>query len=103
MQQICTYAGIPFIEKSLQWKDMSNNFGAEEEWFMTPECYFSSHWHLNALQSTGFHQLTTYAVDTNGEPTFEEIENVEYRNKCKEILATQMPYYKKILYHTLYL
>ena len=97
-QRFCNAAGIPFDEKSLQWNDLGEGFSGQEEWKETKFLEETQHWHKEAIRSTGFNaQVTSYAVDENNQPTFEEIENLEHRKFYQKIYEESLPYYKLFL------
>ena len=97
--QFCQYAKIPFKEESLSWQKLDGNFSLKNEWgcLYTPE--IASNWYDTAMASDGLkdENLTKYAVDEHGQPTFEEIENLEHRKVYKKLYDNNMPYYKLFL------
>lgn len=94
----CDYIGISFKEESMEWSNQVDQFCTTKEWEVSPLCSFSEKWNMDAVKSTGFSaKQYVYAVDEQGEPTFEEIENVEHRAFYKALYEENMPYYKLFL------
>ncbi|MFV0340637.1 MAG: hypothetical protein ACK5MA_08460 [Parachlamydiaceae bacterium] len=54
-------------------------------------------WHSDAINSDGFGKPSQYALDANGEPTFEEIANLKDREKVRAAYLEMLPFYEKIL------
>jgi len=98
VQKVCDYLNIPFKEESLQWKDISENFTTfeSEGWYTIELTECSKKWHGKAIRSTGFTEPGKYAVDTEGNPTFEEIENPKHKEICKRAYLDNLAFYKKI-------
>jgi hypothetical protein len=95
MKQVCNFIDIPFNDKIINWQahdDVSsqNVLGDDK-----PQA-ISAFWHSDALHSTQFHALTTYAVDHEGLPTFEEISDKSLRVKYQEVYKECLPYYEKL-------
>ncbi len=94
VQELCSYLSIPFIERSLQWKDISENFNSFEGWYTIELTDCAKHWHMDAIRSTGFTKPVQYAIDEKGNPTFEEIANPQHRQTCIKIYKENLSYYK---------
>lgn len=102
LTQFCYHTGIPFKEESLSWQQLGKDFSFKKEWNCDNPPHCASHWHDSAMASTGFEsRVTSYAVDEDGQPTFEEIENLEHRTFYKQLYDENLPYYKLFLdeYH----
>lgn len=92
---LCEKIGIPFKSESLHWSDLGENFDGKE-WNDRKDKKYLYHWHSDAIRSTRFKPLVSYAVDAQGKPTFEEVapENLS------EVIAMynlMMPYYWLLL------
>jgi len=97
MHQFCQSVDIPFIPEALQWKSLGSDFEGTQAWHQTKILSATQHWHDDAIMSTGFQKPREYEVDTQGNPTFSEIENPEDREVCKKAYEENMYYYKLIL------
>jgi len=99
VQKVCEYLEIPFKEESLHWEDISKNFTTFEEalgWYTIELTDCSKKWHKDAISSTGFTEPGRYAVNTDGQPTFSEIENENHRAICRKAYEENLVYYDKI-------
>jgi len=96
VRNFCSAVAIPFIPESLQWEDLSPHLGDTSEWYDTQLCRFTQHWNGRAVKTTAFEPLTSYKCDAQGVPTFEEIENAEYRQIYKNLYEKNMPYYVRL-------
>jgi len=99
IQKTCDYLNIPFKEQALHWKDISDNFTTFEDklgWYSLELTDCSKKWHEKAIKSTGFSPIEKYAVDAEGNPTFEEIENLKHREICKKAYEENLVFYDKI-------
>lgn len=93
----CKQVGIPFIESALAWPDLGDDFTGVIEWHETKKKTETHIWHGDAIHSTGFIPLKTYAADPSGNPTFEEIENPADRAACFEAYNFNKSYYERLL------
>lgn len=95
VQRICDYLQIPFIKESLSWENAESTFldFTDFGWYTIelPGC--SKHWHSSAIKSTRFSKLASYAVDKQGNPTFEEVENPQHRARCIDAYNKSISYY----------
>ncbi|MBS0606670.1 MAG: hypothetical protein AB7H48_08400 [Parachlamydiales bacterium] len=91
--QFCNYVGVPFDENSLTWPSLGENFSGYHEWHECKKTELTQHWHGNAIQSTQFGPLTTYQIDSQGNPTFSEIQDLSDREECKKAYIKALPYY----------
>lgn len=96
VQNFCKHIDIEFSPEHLHWNRLPENFDAFKEWNESKHQEYVDHWHGYAMMSTEFGKPAIYAVDAEGEPTFEEIENQESRNLCKKVYHEQLPYYEAI-------
>jgi hypothetical protein len=94
---ICDYLDIDFKEGSLAWSDLGTDFTGYEEWHENKLCNRTQLWHGEAIRSTGFTKPTSYTVDSNGIPTFAEIDNEEHRKMCMDISQENANYYTLLL------
>lgn len=92
----CDAVMIPFIPKSLEWENLFYHLENTTEWYDTSLCRFTEHWNSRAIKTTAFEKLPTYTCDAQGNPTFEEIANPEYRALYKKIYEENMPYYRQL-------
>ena len=98
VQCFCDAVKIPFKEESLYWDDLGDQFSAQNEWKDVKHKDKVQHWHREAIRSTGFGlPTTTYAVDHENRPTFEEIKNLEHRTAYQRIYDENMPYYRLLV------
>ena len=101
VSQFCQRVEIPFKEESLSWQKLDENFSFEHEWnwYHDKATQTANRWFDKAIESTGFtpEYLSNYAVDALGQPTFEEIENLEHRVFYKKISDDNLPFYKLFL------
>jgi hypothetical protein len=93
VKTFCTYVGVDFIENSLSWQNLGENFSGLQEWHEAKTADMTQHWHGKAIQSTQFERLPTYAVDDLGNPTFEEIMDSNDRKECEKAYRDSLPYY----------
>ncbi len=91
VEKFCLYTQIPFDEKQLRWDPLANSMPVDHVWNNT----VSSYWFDRALQSTTFEPITTYALDSKGEPTFDEISNAKHRELYRNMYNCSLPYYNK--------
>lgn len=96
IQHFCEHVSIPFEEEHLHRQSLGIDFDGHNEWHETKYKDKTHHWHGDAIMSTGIQKPTSYMIDEQGNPTFEEIENPDHRNACKKIYAEQFPYYQAI-------
>ena len=75
-KKICEYLKIPFKESMLHWKDLGEDFSGKEQWYETKHKEFTHHWHGDAIKSSGINKPSTYEVDSQGNPTFSEVDVV---------------------------
>ncbi|HSX04604.1 MAG TPA: hypothetical protein VLG76_07750 [Rhabdochlamydiaceae bacterium] len=94
VRRFCDYVKIPFIESSLSWKNLGEDFKGNEEWHEGKMPGLVQHWHGNAIQSTRFETLRSYETDALGNPTFSEIENQADRQECERAYRHHLPYYQ---------
>jgi hypothetical protein len=88
---MCEYLKIAMIPESLTWNKIEGEAEVaafQKELHNTQNFKSFLLWHRTALESTGFGKLPSY-----GEPTFEEIEDVELREAFKEEYLKNLPYY----------
>lgn len=100
VQSFCDQCNISFKEDALLWQDLGDTFLGTEEWHELKKSDRTHYWHSNAIRSTGFSQPSHYEVDSLGEPTFSEVENLEHRTICIEAYKENLNYYNLML-HTL--
>jgi hypothetical protein len=94
LEQFFTKLDLPFLEESLSWQDLGNDFTGTAEWHEIKTKNDAQHWHKEAIHSSGFGSLPHYKVDSNGEATFEEIENREDREVCKKVYQDNLIFYQ---------
>lgn len=95
VQSLCHFLNVPFKKEALNWADASSNFISFEQWgwytIELTDC--SKAWHMEAIKSTGFTKPETFAIDYQGNPTFEEIENPHHREICIQAYKENLVYY----------
>jgi len=101
IKQFCEHIGIEFKPAALSWPSLEHsNFDVAKEWSEVKYPEFVSHWHGDAMNSTGFAKPQSYEVDQDGNPTFSEVQNAEHREMCRTIYYDQLQYYQLICkYH----
>ena len=94
VQQICDYLKIPFIESSLQWKDLSADFKnfSDYGWYTIELTDCAKHWHMDAIKNTRFSKPLTYETE-GGKPTFKEIKNEKHQQICMQAYEENKKYY----------
>jgi len=97
LRKLCSELDIPFSEKQLAWKPLGDRFA--EEWLELKTPSKAIHWHQKAIDSCGFEKPTSYELDPNGVPTFEEVEDLEQKNLCKQTWMENLPLYEEIDAH----
>ncbi len=88
----CNHVGISFKPESLTWEDLGSEFTGHK-WRDGKISEAVQHWHGNAIRSTCFVPLKTAETDSDGTPTFIEIENLEDRAACHDAYLYSSPYY----------
>lgn len=101
IRRFCNHVGIPFDPKSLTWDDLGSDFNGIQEWHESKLVELTQYWHDNAIHSTGFGKPASYKLDSQGQPTFEEITNPKHRQLCIEAYQENLPYYQMLVekYH----
>jgi len=92
VKDFCEKAEVPFIQKSLSWKPLTENKALGDY------CRFVPHWQDTIAGSSEIdkkHSHTTAKRDEQGFPTFEEISE-EHRAKYLEYYKEQLPHYHKL-------
>ncbi len=97
VQKFCANVQIPFIESSLSWQDLGENFEGFKEWGETKFKEHTQHWHGDAIKSTGFGKPALYKVDENGKPTFSEITNEHDKKACTKAYEENLKFYNLFL------
>ena len=92
---MCSYLGIPMKQECLKWNTLETTFSTEEQWHDSKTSKASWLWHDRAMQSDSFGALPSYAVNSKGEPTFEEIKDPELRGAHKWEYLNNLTYYRK--------
>jgi hypothetical protein len=96
VKSMCGHLQIPYMPHALHWKDISENFTTLPFWTIAnTSCILA--WNLDVIQSTGFTLPQQYAVDEQGNPTFEEIANPKHRKICADAYNENMIYYHLIM------
>ncbi len=83
VRMFCDCFNIPFLEQALHWQNLGENFTGAQEWSEIKHPEHAHHWHGDAIKSTGISKPTSYKVDLQGNPTFEEIADTEHREAYK--------------------
>jgi hypothetical protein len=93
VQRFSEYCGIEYDARALHWSDLGPDFDGAVEWheYKLPE--FVQRWHGEAIKSIGFCQLQAYAVDSQGNPTFEEVP-AEHRDQFVRAYQENLQYYQ---------
>lgn len=99
IQSFCKAMDIPFLEHSLRWDDLGEDFKGQKEWSEIKPQQLTHHWHSDAIRSQGFGRPSDYAVDENGVPTFVEVQNEADRKTCQEAYLENNLAYQKLLSH----
>lgn len=94
---VCKYLSLSFVPSMINWRKLSNDFTGAQDWHELKVKDVNNHWHSKAIESTQFTKPTQYAVDTQGQPTFEEVTNLEDKETCKKIYEESMKYYNLLL------
>lgn len=89
----CKSTGIAYLPESLHWNPLDSSFDPLRDWHDYKTGEFVEHWHSDAMTSTGFSRSSSYALDQDGNPTFEEVVNSEDREEIKRAYAKTLPYY----------
>lgn len=97
VERFCHQLNIPFKEEFLHWKNLGENFSGFEEWNEIKLPSKLKQWHSTAIQSEGFQPARKNNVDSNGCPTFIEIENLQDRKKCQEAYKENVIFYQKFI------
>ncbi len=98
IEKLCNHLDISFTKEHLSWENLTPNFILAKEWNTTIYTNIGLNWWGDALKSTQFEQKEyNYALDENGQPTFEEIEDLEHRAFYKKLYKENMPYYQLFL------
>ncbi len=95
--EFCKRMEIPFIPNSTQWQALDEHFNPAIEWHEYKYEGPTLLWHSDAINSEGFGKPSQYALDANGEPTFEEIASLKDREKVRAAYLEMLPFYEKIL------
>lgn len=93
----CAYLKIPYLPQALQWESLGSEFTGQKEWGEVKKTGAIQHWHADALKSTGLEKPQQYKVDAKGNPTFEEIENPDYKKVAMQAYRENLPYYNNLL------
>jgi hypothetical protein len=93
VRQYCNTVGLPFDKNKLHWAPLGESFSGKF-WHDDKLPHQFLHWHKDALLSTGFTVPSSYAIDENGSPTFEEIANSSHREFFKKLYNHNFPYYE---------
>lgn len=94
VKKLCEELDIPFLHHALHWASLDDGFDVHAEWHEMKIDQAVQQWHQDALESTGFKQLSRYARDSDGSPTFEEIGNLEHREKYRECYLHNLKFYE---------
>lgn len=97
VREFCDQMQLPFIPEALNWKKLSDDFDLAQEWH---EFKYDEHieiWHGNAIRSSGFGSPASYAVNALGEPTFEEVEDLEDREEVRKAYFYNLRFYQLML------
>lgn len=97
VQELCRKLDIPFLEKSLYWEKLDDQFDALQEWHEYKLPQYVRQWHLDAIQSEGFSLPGQYEKDVQGTPTFSEIKDLGHQKICKEAYEENLSSYKKFI------
>lgn len=97
IRTLCANLDIPFIPEALNWSKLDSSFDAHKEWHELKFPEGTNYWHEEAFQSSGFTKPKSYAVDANGQPTFEEIEDPDHRAFYMKVYQHNLPYYQLML------
>lgn len=100
MTAYCDCLDIPFTEKAFHWNKLTSNDQVNEIWNQYKKKEVTFNWYDNALNSTGIGKPHEYQTDQDGNPTFEEISDLEDRNAMIKVYEESMIYYKKFLYES---
>lgn len=96
VKTICQKLEIPYKPESLQWQNLDTNFTALPFWTIeTASC--SRTWQQDVITSNGFTKPEQYAVDKQGNPTFEEIKNKKHREICNKAYQENKLYFDLIM------
>jgi hypothetical protein len=93
----CQSVSIPMTERCLEWNKLDEQFSPEQAWNDSKGRLGVYIWHDRAMDSTGFDRLPIYKRDESGNPTFEEIEDIELRAAHRWEYYNNLMYYKKFI------
>lgn len=93
VQAFCETMHISYIPEALHWKQLDDQFDVAKEWHEYKLEGPVEIWHGNAISSSGFGRVSQYAVDEFGEPTFEEVEDLEDRELVREAYLYNLHFY----------
>jgi hypothetical protein len=89
----CDHCNISFNLSHLQWEALASVMESNHPW----NSEIGQFWYDHVLQSTGFEKTSVYNIDDFGEPTFQEIDNIEHRAIYKDLYYRAYPYYQKFV------
>lgn len=90
---ICDYVGIDFKEDAFSWNPHTEEF-AGESWHECKHKKSFNFWHDAALKSSSIQPITSYEVDENNLPTFNEIRNKQMKEDCKKMYEKNLFFYR---------
>lgn len=96
VKAFCEEVGIPFMPEKLSWEKLDSSFDVQKEWHEGKIEESWRLWHGDAIFSGGFGKPSQYALDDFGNPTFEEIENLEHREIVRNAYEYNLPFYNQI-------
>lgn len=79
IQSLCSSLGIPYKPEALHWEGEATPDTLGPLWHEYKVPDRAVLWHGEAFQSSGFGKPKQYALDADGNPTFEEIEDPDDR------------------------
>lgn len=94
IRHFCDFLQIAYLPQALHWSPLGPSFDITKEWHEIKVGDSTLHWHGEALHSSGFGKPSPYAIDQDGQPTFEEIADPSHREYYREAYEHNLPYYE---------
>jgi len=94
--QLFLHLGLPMTDACFAWESLGFD-AAERVWNNSKTADSCALWHDRAMQSTGFGAPSSYKVDAQGNPTFEEITDPELRGAYRWEYYYNLMFYQKFI------
>lgn len=93
MKAYCEFIGVKESDEVFEFKPVD----LHKDWHEQLKESLAMKWHGRAQESTFLGRPSTYALDDSGKPTFEEVENIDHREKLMQAYLENVPYYQRFL------